>query len=109
VIHNLALILWDSYLECILGGIPGCSLLEGVSTRLKCDPNKAKCLANLNTCLHTIDFAGTYSQQCNETASVGNVFDEVKRTEIVALIGPACSDDVQVILEIERGGELSEK
>ncbi|UXI20373.1 FERM RhoGEF and pleckstrin domain-containing protein 1 [Sarcoptes scabiei] len=40
---------------------------------------------------------GTYSNQCNETASLGNVYDVLKRDDVVALVGPACSDDVQVV------------
>ena len=54
-----------------------------------------KCLQDYKIELNLIK--GTYSHQCNETASLGNAVDVLSRTEIVALIGPACSDDVQVI------------
>lgn len=38
---------------------------------------------------------GIYSHQCNETASLGKAMDVAQSTQIVAMIGPACSDDVQ--------------
>ncbi|XP_017480297.1 PREDICTED: atrial natriuretic peptide receptor 2-like, partial [Rhagoletis zephyria] len=40
---------------------------------------------------------GTYSDKCNETAALGNAMDVESITKIVALIGPACSDDVQIV------------
>ena len=46
----------------------------------------------------TYQLSGTYSDKCNETAALGNAMDVESITKIVALIGPACSDDVQVRL-----------
>lgn len=40
---------------------------------------------------------GTYLDQCNETASLGYAYDVISNQSIVALIGPACSHDVQVV------------
>lgn len=39
---------------------------------------------------------GSYFHQCNKTAALGNAFDVISSAAIVALIGPACSEEVQV-------------
>nr|XP_046910972.1 atrial natriuretic peptide receptor 1-like isoform X1 [Dermatophagoides farinae] len=38
-----------------------------------------------------------YPNQCNETAALGKAYDVISNNKIIALIGPACSDDVQVV------------
>ncbi|CAG2110775.1 unnamed protein product [Medioppia subpectinata] len=38
-----------------------------------------------------------YVDSCNETASLGKAVDLVQNNNIIAFIGPACSDDVEVV------------
>ncbi|CAG2164287.1 unnamed protein product, partial [Oppiella nova] len=38
-----------------------------------------------------------YVDTCNETASLGQAVDLVQNNNIIAFIGPACSDDLQVV------------
>lgn len=59
------------------------------------DIAKMKCRSEYDIDLNLI--YGTYSDKCNETAAMGNAMDVESITKIVALIGPACSDDVQIV------------
>ncbi|KAH9398614.1 hypothetical protein TYRP_018858 [Tyrophagus putrescentiae] len=59
------------------------------------DIAKMKCRSEYDIDLNLI--YGTYSDKCNETAALGNAMDVESITKIVALIGPACSDDVQIV------------
>jgi hypothetical protein len=43
-----------------------------------------------------IAIIGIYDDACNETASLGHAVDLVHNNNIIAFIGPACSDDLQV-------------
>lgn len=43
-----------------------------------------------------IAIIGIYDNVCNETASLGRAVDLVHNNNIIAFIGPACSDDLQV-------------